>query len=233
VKFKKLILIVLLIGFVSPVFPQEEEKNEKIVIFRHDFMSRYVLYPFGIDFVPNNNMFNMLGGGVYKKDKFSIYNYAGKSKDYAEIGLIFDYILNLTDNVRSKTTFFGVSWWFLEEDEGEWGVMISEEIGLQATLNPSIGYAYLWVSESKEFIGHFFYVGISDQIKGVNWEVKLGYNKEFCVDNVEGFTFLLGLSKTISWTNKLFTDFSIRYYLNDKEINENEIVFGISTSIIF
>lgn len=244
--FKKIILIVLmvLIGLIGPVFSQEEKKNETMIIFRHDFMSRYVFYPFGIDFVPNNNMFNMLGAGIYKEGKFFIYNYGGKSKNYVEGGFIFDYMINLADKIHSKTTFFGSSWKFLEEEEGEYGVMLAEEISLQAHPNPSIGYVYLWVSKTKELIGHFFHIGITDNLesakwlkvrwlKNLSWELKIGYNKGFCVENAEGFTLLLGLSKRMRWVDTLFTDFSIRYYLNDKKINENEIVFGISTSIVF
>lgn len=227
-KIKNLILVVFLILFVGFGFCQEE--NNTTVFFTHEAVSKYIIY--GSVFL--DRPFTSIGGGIILelfKGELLIYQYMGFGEDYIEGGLLGEYILPV-GNLVFKTTVFPFVWAFSEE-ESDWGILAGEEVSVQTFLHPSIGYCYLWVSMAKEFQGHYFFVSLKERFLSIDWEAKLGYNKDFCVEKGQGFNAMLGLSKTIPLVKNLSTTLFLRFFLNDPDIGENETVFGITTTFAF
>jgi len=223
--FKNLFLVVLmvyLIGFANYAFSE----NDTEAFLNYEFASRYIFY--GVDFLPNNHSINSFGFGVAKGKVFT-FSYVAVDKDYFEWGCLLEHTFTI-ENLDFKTVLFPIVWEFKGKG-ADGGLVVGEEIAIRTFLNPTIGYFYGYVLDIPELNGHYFLLGFSKDVLGTDWEIKLGYNKGFFVEGAEGFGGMLGISKTIELGKRSSANLFFRYFWNDSNINENETVFGISTTI--
>ena len=217
-----LVLLFFLLGFTNSAFTKDDAEIYLI----HEFASRYILY--GVDFLPDNHSINIFGLGI-AKEKFFAFPYMAVGKDYLEWGCSIDYTLTI-ENLNFKTILFPLVWKFTGEEGTDWGVLVGEEMSIQTLLNPRIGYLYVWFPDFPEWTGHYFFLGFSKNVFSVDFKADFAYNNGF-ITEAEGFCGLIEVSRVIALTDWLFVTPFFRYYWNDPDINENEKVFGISTSI--
>ena len=222
---KKTILVgmmVFLLGLANLTF---SESNTEFFLM-HEFSSRYILY--GADFLPDNHSINIFGFGI-AKEKLFVFPYMAVGKDYLEWGCAVDYSLSVK-SVNFKTILSPFVWKYTGEEGTDWGVLVGEEIAIQALLNPRIGYIYAWFPDFPEWTGHYFFLGFGKNVLGMDFKADFAYNNEF-ITEAEGFCGLIEVSRVIALTDRLSITPFFRYFWNDPDINENEPVFGISTSI--
>jgi len=223
--FKNLFLVVLmvyLIGFANYAFSEDDTE----AFLNYEFASRHIFY--GVDFLPNNHSINSFGFGVAKGEFFT-FSYVAVDKDYSEWGCLLEYTFAV-ENLDFKTILFPFVWKF-KGIGTDGGLVVGEEITIRTFLNPTVGYYYGYVVDTPELNGHYFLLDFSKDVLGIDWEIRLGYNKGFFIEDAEGFSSMLGISKTIELGKRSSVNLFCRYFWNDSDINENEIVFGISTTI--
>ncbi len=217
-----LVLLIFLLGFTNSAFTKDDAEIYLI----HEFASRYIIY--GVDFLPDNHLINIFGLGIAKEKLFA-FPYMAVGKDYLEWGCSIDYTLTI-EKLNFKTILFPLVWKFTGEEGADWGVLVGEEMSIQTLLNPRIGYLYVWFPDFPEWTGHYFFLGFSKNVLSVDFKADFAYNNGF-ITEAEGFCGLIEVSRVIALTDRLFVTPFFRYYWNDPDINENEEVFGISSSI--
>jgi hypothetical protein len=215
-------MMVFLLGLANHAFP---ESNTDIFLI-HEFASRYILY--GVDFLPDNHSINIFGLGIAKEKLFA-FPYMAVGKDYWEWGCSLDYTLS-AKNLSFKTILSPLVWKYTGEEGMDWGVLVGEEVAIQTLLNPRIGYLYAWFPDFPEWTGHYFFLGFSRNLFSVDFKADFAYNSGF-ITEAEGFCGLIEVSRVIALTDRLFITPFFRYFWNDADINENEPVLGVSTSI--
>jgi len=217
-----MVLLIFLLGFSNSAFTKDDTE---IFLF-HEFASRYIFY--GVDFLPDNHSLNIFGLGIAKEKLFA-FPYMAVGKDYLEWGCALDYYLT-AKNLNFKTILFPLVWKYIGEEGADWGVLVGEEMSIQTQLNPRIGYLYIWFPDFPEWTGHYFFLGFSKNVLSITVKAEFAYNSGFITD-AEGFCGLIEVSRVLALTDRLSITPFFRYFWNDSDVNENEPVFGISTSI--
>lgn len=253
--FKKsilIVLIVLMIGLI-PVYSQEEEEDNTKIVFRYELASENTIY--GIVFPLGNYLFNSLDYGFSSKlfgGEISAFLQTAVSKSsFAPlIGLIgpiddsFDekcYLggikaeyLFASESLELRTIAHFLSWQFPEKNErkenSDWGMLIGEEITFRTLL--TFGYLHFWADVNNEFTGDYFFVKLNEELLGINWEARIGYNKKFLVEK-EGLSNMFGGRKKINLGKDFFAELFLHFFWNDPDVSENRIAGGFSLSKVF
>jgi hypothetical protein len=226
-------------GFLAALFlclPIQTQGSWKAWL-EHEIASRYIF--FEVDFLPDDyaiSIFRLkLEKGGFDSKTYFAHDVSGE-QDYIEMGADISYKLLLFNKKFGVKGVLFPFWWKHFGKE-YWGAMFGCELVLESPLETTLGAFRLHVPDIPESEGNYYMLKFKGDLLGFGLENVFAYNGGFFSEE-SGITGMLKISREFRPFRGVLSVLSVKPFFSfhwslDREVNENEPVFGLVTNFEF